>query len=89
MKKIYAITLIGCDAETCIIKPLTESELEVLKKTSRDSRKVSTYGCMPVMTVEEYDPSNSSHSYAVRELREAKKKKREAARERYWNNYRF
>ena len=53
---IYVINLDGCDATTRFRTELTESEAILLKRISDMSKKTSTYGCMPTMTVKPEDP---------------------------------
>lgn len=54
MKK-YKITLQGCDDSTYIPIELDEKDYELLTKLSIKSREISSYGCMPIMRIEEID----------------------------------
>ena len=45
------ISLQGCDDETTFDFPLLDSEYCLLKRIAEKSQEVSTYGCMPIMTV--------------------------------------
>ena len=46
------IGLHGCDASTEFEYEINEAEFELLNKIAEKSKEVSTYGCMPVMTIE-------------------------------------
>lgn len=52
----YKISLDGCDDSTEFTMKLTESEYLLLKRVAEKSEQVSTYGCMPTMTVTEIKP---------------------------------
>ena len=53
MKKIYTISLDGCDASTVFTMELTEEEAAFVKKLSRKSEQVSDYSCMPTLDIRE------------------------------------
>ena len=53
MKKVYQISLVGCDDETVFKMELTDEEYKLLKKVSGKANAISTYDCMPRMYVEE------------------------------------
>ena len=53
--KSYRIALQGCDDVTYIPMELDERDCELLTKLSIQSREISSYGCMPIMTIEEID----------------------------------
>ncbi len=46
------ITLHGCDDSTRIDMDISQKELELLERVAFLSKKESTYGCMPIMTVQ-------------------------------------
>lgn len=51
-KKIYEITLMGCDDWTCFNIELTDDEFMLIEKISKESERVSTYACMPTLQIE-------------------------------------
>ena len=51
MKRIYEISVHGCDDSTTIEKELTFKEYELLKEIAEKITNTSTYRCMPTMTV--------------------------------------
>lgn len=53
--KLYKITLIGCDDNTSINIRLNKSQIEIIKDISERTKQESTYGCMPVMYVDEIE----------------------------------
>ena len=55
-RKVYEITLDGCDDSTTISIPLNTAELELVEQIAGLTRGASSYGCMPKMFVEA--PSN-------------------------------
>lgn len=58
-KKVYKITLQGCDDYTDFIMNLSEEESELIYRLSSLSKMYSTYGCQPVLNIE---PTNNSHT---------------------------
>lgn len=52
-KKLYEITLNGCDDDTVFDMELTDVEYELLRRVSEKANETSTYCCMPRMYVEE------------------------------------
>ena len=58
-KKVYKITLQGCDDYTEFIMNLSEEESDVIYRLSTLSKMYSTYGCQPVLKIE---PTNNSHT---------------------------
>lgn len=56
MKKTYKIDLSGCDDNTIFEIELTQEEYNLLKLVSDKSEQVSTYGCMPTLSIEEVLP---------------------------------
>ena len=58
-KKVYKITLQGCDDYTDFIMNLSEEESDVIYRLSTLSKMYSTYGCQPVLNIE---PTNNSHT---------------------------
>ena len=50
---MYRITLSGCDDQTEVRMNLTKRELQLVEEISKLSIEESTYGCMPVLLVEE------------------------------------
>lgn len=52
-KKLYEITLNGCDDETVFEMELTDVEYGLLQRVSEKANETSTYCCMPRMYVEE------------------------------------
>ena len=57
-KKLYRITLEGCDDETIFDMDLTESEYHFISRVSEIANKTSYYGCMPRLYVELCNPTN-------------------------------
>ena len=53
MKREYKICLMGCDDWTEFTVELTEDEANLLRRVSELSHKTSTYGCMPIMDIDE------------------------------------
>ena len=53
MKKMYEISVHGCDDSTTIKQELTLEEYELLKEIAEKVTNASTYGCMPTMGIEE------------------------------------
>ena len=51
MKKIYEISVHGCDDSTTIKKELTLEEYELLKEIAEKITNTSIYMCMPTMTI--------------------------------------
>ena len=51
MKKLYEISLHGCDDSTVFTIELVNEEVEVelIKRLSKLSQETSTYCCMPIM----------------------------------------
>lgn len=58
-KKVYKITLQGCDDYTDFIMNLSEEESELIYRLSSLSKMYSTYGCQPVLNIE---PTNNPHT---------------------------
>ena len=58
-KKVYKITLQGCDDYTDFIMNLSEEESELIYRLSTLSKMYSTYGCQPVLNIE---PTNNPHT---------------------------
>jgi len=52
---LYTISLVGCDATTELVMKLTDEEIKIIKRLCEESVEVSTYGCMPTLTLEEGD----------------------------------
>ena len=46
------ITLVGCDDSTSRDFEVTENEYEFLLKIKSQINEISTYGCMPTLSVE-------------------------------------
>lgn len=53
MKKIYEISVHGCDDSTTIKQELTFEEYELLKEIAEKITNTSYYGCMPTMGIRE------------------------------------
>ena len=53
MKKMYEISVHGCDDSTIIKQELTFEEYELLKEIAEKITNTSTYVCMPTMGIEE------------------------------------
>ena len=53
MKKSYIITLHGCDDSTSFGMELTGEQTLLIKEMEKLADDASTYGCMPIMTIEE------------------------------------
>ena len=53
MKKKYRISVHGCDDSTIIEKELTQQEFKIIQEVAREVTKASTYGCKPIMVIEE------------------------------------
>ena len=53
MKKIYRITLTGCDDETEFLMELREEEASLLDRVSAISKVESTSRCMPDLEIRE------------------------------------
>jgi hypothetical protein len=51
-KRIY-IRVRGCDDTTQFFIDLTEQEIELIKRLAAITEKISTYGCMPTIAVDE------------------------------------
>ena len=51
-KKVYKITLQGCDDYTEFIMNLSPEESDVIYRLSTLSKMYSTYGCQPVLNIE-------------------------------------
>ena len=58
-KKVYKITLQGCDDYTEFIMNLSPEESDVIYRLSTLSKMYSTYGCQPVLNIE---PTNNPHT---------------------------
>ena len=52
MRKLYEISVYGCDDTTTIQCELTDKELELVEKIAIAITDTSTYQCMPTMGVE-------------------------------------
>lgn len=50
-KKLYQITLNGCDDDTVFEMDLTEEEYALLKRVSDKANETSTYQCEPRMYI--------------------------------------
>lgn len=50
-RQVAVINISGCDDTTRIAMPVTASELEFLHRLAEESRKASSYACMPTMSV--------------------------------------
>lgn len=55
MKKIYEISVDGCDDSTEIKQELTFEEYEFLKMIAEKITNTSSYGCMPTMSIREIE----------------------------------
>ena len=53
MKKIYEVSVHGCDDSTTIRQELTFEEYEFLNTIAEEITNASSYGCMPTMEIEE------------------------------------
>ena len=53
MKKVYEISVHGCDDSTTIKQELTFEEYELLKEIAEKITNTSSYGCMPTMGIRE------------------------------------
>lgn len=53
MKKIYEVSVHGCDDSTTIRQELTFEEYEFLNAIAEKITNASKYGCMPTMEIEE------------------------------------
>ena len=53
VKKIYEVSVHGCDDSTTIKQELTFEEYELLKEISEKITNTSSYVCMPTMVIEE------------------------------------
>jgi hypothetical protein len=51
----YRIKVSGCDDSTYINRDLTEQEYAFLVSIAADITEASTYGCMPTMTLIDYE----------------------------------
>lgn len=51
-KKLYYITVSGCDDKTMITKELTEEECKLVKEIADEITETSEYRCMPRMRIE-------------------------------------
>jgi hypothetical protein len=51
--KLYRVELHGCDDTTMFDIELSEEELVAIEKIEDLSIKTSSYGCMPILTIEE------------------------------------
>ncbi len=50
--KQYQFKIIGCDAETDFEVKLSDEEFHLLEMIAKESKKVSTYQCMPWIEIE-------------------------------------
>jgi hypothetical protein len=57
MTEKYKITLEGCDDSTYMYVDLSPSEYDLIKRVSDLSHMISTYGCMPTMSIRLLDKS--------------------------------
>lgn len=55
MTKFYKITLQGCDDSTYIPIKLDDSSVQSMEELSKLSKRYSSYGCMPIMSIEEIE----------------------------------
>lgn len=55
MKKEYSISIDGCDDSTEVKMELDDAGFTVIYELSQKSHKNSTYGCMPVITIEGHE----------------------------------
>lgn len=53
MKKMYEVSVHGCDDSTTIKQELTFEEYEFLSTIAEKITNASEYGCMPIMEIEE------------------------------------
>ncbi len=51
MKSKYKIKLVGCDADTDLIVFLNDEQVKLIKTLSKLSKKMSTFGCEPTMSI--------------------------------------
>lgn len=51
--KTVQVIVCGCDDETTFDMEVTILELEFLTRLAAKSKETSTYGCMPVIVIEE------------------------------------
>ncbi len=51
--KNYKIALYGCDDSTIFEMGLSREEYDLLARVAKRSMEVSTYGCMPILQIEE------------------------------------
>lgn len=51
--KRYRIGVHGCDDSTCFDIELTDEEANGVSKIAERSEQVSTYGCMPIVEIQE------------------------------------
>lgn len=70
MKKKYLICLRGCDDETFFSMELTEEEYQLLCKVSKRSMEVSTYTCMPDLTIKPMQEASEYELMMIGELHE-------------------
>ena len=52
-RKVYVISLVGCDDETVFEVDLTEEEANLVTKIADKANETSTYQCMPGMFIHE------------------------------------
>jgi len=53
--KRYKILLRGCDDSTIFEVELNHAGFEIVEQLSKKSYEVSTYGCMPILDIEEIE----------------------------------
>lgn len=58
MKNKYIIKIRGCDDTTAFVMELSEEELKLVQELCKKSQETSTYACMPVMEILEYNEEN-------------------------------
>lgn len=51
--KKYTLSIHGCDDSTEFLLDLNSDELSLIEKLCKKSKETSTYGCMPVMEINE------------------------------------
>lgn len=72
-KNEYLIVLRGCDDETMFTMELNDEEYKLLCEVSKKSMEVSTYTCMPDLSVKPIQEADSYELRKIGELHETQK----------------
>lgn len=67
-KELVYIRLQGCDDNTTFDMELSKEELEILRKVSERSKKVSRYRCMPTLSLIEGEEAKERQKEELEDL---------------------